>query len=86
MVVYAYNQCIKRADHTDEQTVSRRSTHTHGHGTGDTRLDMLHTVSSILDQADVNLSWSQLPSRSRMQHARKLVNTVIATWVPPQNR
>jgi hypothetical protein len=42
-----------------------------------TKIDLLKTVKSILQVADADLSWDQLPNRYRMQDAIKFINTLI---------
>jgi hypothetical protein len=42
------------------------------------KLDMLHTIQSILQTADADLSWDTLPNRWRIQQALKYTNTLIA--------
>ena len=42
------------------------------------RLDLLNSVKYILETADADLSWDQLPNRYRIQDALKYINTLIA--------
>ena len=42
-----------------------------------TKMDLLETVKSILQVADADLSWDQLPNRWRIQDAIKFINTLI---------
>ncbi len=43
-----------------------------------TKIELLETVKSILDNADARISWDQLPNRYRIQDAIKFINTLIA--------
>jgi len=45
--------------------------------TRDDRLDLLNSVKCILEVADDDLSWDQLPNRYRIQDAIKYINTLI---------
>ena len=42
------------------------------------KLDLLYSIQTILEVADADLSWSQLPNRYRIQDALKFINTIIA--------
>jgi len=42
------------------------------------KLDMLHTVQSILEESQSRISWGQLPNRHRVQSAIKFINTLVA--------
>ena len=42
-----------------------------------TKMHLLATIKCILEDADTNLSWSQLPNRYRIQDAIKFINTLI---------
>jgi len=42
-----------------------------------TKIELLETVKSILEVADADLSWDQLPNRYRIQDALKFINTLI---------
>jgi hypothetical protein len=41
------------------------------------KIELLETVKSILEVANADLSWSQLPNRYRIQDAIKFINTLI---------
>ena len=43
-----------------------------------TKVELLETVKSILEVADADLSWDQLPNRYRIHDAIKFINTLIA--------
>jgi hypothetical protein len=42
-----------------------------------TKVELLETVKSILEDTDGRLSWDQLPNRYRIQDAIKFINTLI---------
>ena len=42
-----------------------------------TKVELLETVKSILENTDDRLSWDQLPNRHRIQDAIKFINTLI---------
>ena len=42
-----------------------------------TKIELLETVKTILEVADADLSWDQLPNRYRIQDALKFINTLI---------
>ena len=44
----------------------------------ETRLELLKSIKTILDNADSDLSWDQLPNRCRIIQALKYINTLIA--------
>ena len=41
------------------------------------KMHLLYSVQSILEKADADLSWDQLPNRHRIQDALKFINTLI---------
>ena len=42
-----------------------------------TKPELLAAIKCILEAADADLSWSQLPNRYRIQDAIKFINTLI---------
>ena len=42
-----------------------------------TKKEMLDAIKCILEVADADLSWDQLPNRYRIQDAIKFINTLI---------
>jgi hypothetical protein len=42
------------------------------------KLDMLHSIQTLLEVVDKDLSWDKLPNRFQIQTALKFTNTLIA--------